>query len=217
MRALLTDLDRTLTGPDLVLDPRVPRVLGDLRVRGVRVVVVTGRSLDYVRKLALPADAIVAENGAVVGWPDGRSHVEAPDFPHRCRDALGGLAAILRWGQVIGSGAREAAPTIASALRAAGIAHALSFNAEEVMLLPPGVDKASGARSVLRHLGVHPRDALAIGDGENDVPMLRLAGRSAAPANAHHEARTAASSRLRGAYADGLVEAVRACLAHETV
>lgn len=47
-------------------------------------------------------------------------------------------------------------------------------------LAPEGVSKASGLASIARILGVDPADVLAIGDGRNDVEMLRWAGRGVA-------------------------------------
>src|SRR3954452_4323102 len=47
-------------------------------------------------------------------------------------------------------------------------------------LAPVGVSKASGLELVARELGVDAADVLAIGDGRNDIEMLRWAGRGVA-------------------------------------
>jgi HAD superfamily hydrolase (TIGR01484 family) len=47
-------------------------------------------------------------------------------------------------------------------------------------LAPVGVSKASGLEYVARELGVAAADVLAIGDGRNDIEMLRWAGRGVA-------------------------------------
>lgn len=47
-------------------------------------------------------------------------------------------------------------------------------------LAPEGVSKASGLASVADRLGVARSDVLAIGDGRNDIEMLRWAGRGVA-------------------------------------
>ncbi|WP_163568556.1 HAD family hydrolase [Fodinicola feengrottensis] len=44
----------------------------------------------------------------------------------------------------------------------------------------PNVNKATGAAMLAADLGVDVADVLAIGDGSNDMPMLRWAGRSVA-------------------------------------
>lgn len=43
-------------------------------------------------------------------------------------------------------------------------------------VLPKGASKAAGVRVVLEKLGVAPENVLAMGDAENDVEMLKLAG-----------------------------------------
>ena len=55
------------------------------------------------------------------------------------------------------------------------------------------VSKAEGVEVVCRHLGVRAEDAIAFGDGRNDVDMLRAVGESWAMANAPAEVRAVAS------------------------
>lgn len=47
-------------------------------------------------------------------------------------------------------------------------------------LAPAGVSKASGLDFLVRRLGIAQADVLAVGDGNNDVEMLRWAGRGVA-------------------------------------
>ncbi len=47
-------------------------------------------------------------------------------------------------------------------------------------LTPVGVSKASGLEQVCADLGLTSADVLAIGDGRNDIEMLRWAGRGVA-------------------------------------
>ncbi|WP_309505927.1 HAD family hydrolase [Streptomyces pyxinae] len=61
-----------------------------------------------------------------------------------------------------------------------------------VELVPPGTGKSAALRWLCADLGMDPADAVAAGDGLNDLSMLRLAGLGAAPANAHPEVRAAA-------------------------
>src|SRR5690606_5080093 len=51
-------------------------------------------------------------------------------------------------------------------------------------LTPPGVTKASALERIRQQLGVRPEHTVAVGDGNNDVDMLRWAARSYAMANA---------------------------------
>lgn len=57
-----------------------------------------------------------------------------------------------------------------------------------VEIMPAGVNKASGAQALLDHLGAKAADAVAFGDDENDVALLRLVGTGVAVANASGDA-----------------------------
>lgn len=59
-------------------------------------------------------------------------------------------------------------------------------------LAPVGISKASGLAHVAAELGVDAGDALAIGDGRNDLEMFAWAGRSVAMGQAVDEVRAAA-------------------------
>jgi Cof subfamily protein (haloacid dehalogenase superfamily) len=59
-------------------------------------------------------------------------------------------------------------------------------------LAPQGITKASGLESVCERLGVDAADVLAIGDGRNDIEMLRWAGRGVAMGQAPLEVQEAA-------------------------
>jgi hydroxymethylpyrimidine pyrophosphatase-like HAD family hydrolase len=58
------------------------------------------------------------------------------------------------------------------------------FNKGAVMILPPGVNKASGLDAALLLLGLTPGETVAVGDAENDHAMLDLCRYPVAVANA---------------------------------
>ena len=72
-------------------------------------------------------------------------------------------------------------------------------------LSPVGVSKASGLARVAEELGVAQADVLAIGDGRNDIEMLRWAGRGVAMGQAVEEVREAADAVTGTVYDDGVV------------
>lgn len=208
-RCIVSDLDRTLTGKDLLLDDAARERIAQLRGAGIRVVIATGRRLDELEAMGIPAlvDGIVAENGPVLCVPEERvMQVLHTGFAEQAKEALGPLTAHFEWGRVMGSGPRELALEAAGRLLDAGVAHEMEYNAEHVMVLPAGVNKATGATMCLERLGLRADQAWAIGDGENDVAMLRWARLGAAPANAAPAARDAADVLLLSAYAEGFVE-----------
>jgi 5-amino-6-(5-phospho-D-ribitylamino)uracil phosphatase len=69
-----------------------------------------------------------------------------------------------------------------------------------------GTDKATGLATVATLLGISMSDVLAVGDAENDVPMLRAAGIGVAVAGASAAALAAADRALTSDLADLLQE-----------
>ena len=72
-------------------------------------------------------------------------------------------------------------------------------------LTPAGVSKASALESLRRQLGVYPDHTVAVGDGYNDVDMLRWAGTSAAMGNAPGVVRDVAEQVLGSVDEDGVL------------
>lgn len=71
-------------------------------------------------------------------------------------------------------------------------------------LAPEGVSKASALADVADRLGVAQADVLAIGDGRNDVEMLRWAGRGVAMGQAPLEVQEAADDVTETVHNDGV-------------
>ena len=63
---------------------------------------------------------------------------------------------------------------------------------EALEIVPPGVNKATGLARVAELLGIPREETIAIGDGENDISMLRWAGLGIAMANAPDNVKAAA-------------------------
>ena len=58
---------------------------------------------------------------------------------------------------------------------------ALSWTLE---ILPESTSKAAGLRRLLDALGIRPAHVMAVGDGENDLEMMRMVGLPVAMGNA---------------------------------
>ena len=76
-------------------------------------------------------------------------------------------------------------------------------------LSPVGVSKASGLEHVSAHLGLTSADVLAIGDGRNDVEMLRWAGRGVAMGQSVEEVHEAADATTETVYDEGAAVEIR--------
>ncbi len=70
-------------------------------------------------------------------------------------------------------------------------------------LSPVGVSKASGLQHVCDQLGLAADDVLAIGDGRNDIEMLRWAGRGVAMGQAVDEVKAAADDVTASVHDEG--------------
>jgi hydroxymethylpyrimidine pyrophosphatase-like HAD family hydrolase len=189
-RVLACDYDGT-GAADGYLAPEVATALHAARDVGITTLLVTGRVLADLRAALVDFavfDAVVAENGAVVWFPaTGRTIVLATPPPEEFLGRLRDAGVPFHAGSVvIGTWEGDAARVLAL-IREMGLDLQLVFNRAAVMLLPSGVDKALGIRRALAELRRSPRNMIAFGDAENDLPMfslaeLAVAARGAVPA-----------------------------------
>jgi len=75
-------------------------------------------------------------------------------------------------------------------------------------LTPPGVSKAAALEGLREELGVHPEHTVTVGDGNNDIEMLRWARDSYAMGNAPERVVAAASRQIGPVDEDGVLEAL---------
>ncbi len=75
-------------------------------------------------------------------------------------------------------------PRVMGLIRELGLELQVIFNKGAVMVLPSGLDKASGLSAALDELGLSPHNTVGVGDAENDQAFLSLCECSVAVANA---------------------------------
>lgn len=75
-------------------------------------------------------------------------------------------------------------------------------------IIPSGTSKGSGVKMLLDHLGVSPKEVMAIGDGENDVEMLQLAAFGVALSNGSEKAKAVANVIGLSNDEDGVADAI---------
>ena len=76
--------------------------------------------------------------------------------------------------------------------RFAGRAYVTSSNEDFVEMMNPEADKGKCLRKLADTLGIPMENVMALGDGDNDVEMIKAAGLGIAMANARPETKTAA-------------------------
>ncbi|HET7350339.1 MAG TPA: HAD family hydrolase [Marmoricola sp.] len=81
-------------------------------------------------------------------------------------------------------------------------------------LSPVGVSKASGLAHVVAELGLDQQDVLAIGDGRNDLEMLRWAARGVAMGQAVDEVHLAADASTDSVHDEGAAVELRRWFGH---
>jgi hypothetical protein len=86
------------------------------------------------------------------------------------------------------------------------------FNKGAVMILPAGVNKASGLLAALKKMGLSPHNAVGIGDAENDHALLALCECGVATANALPTLKEAADFVTTGERGAGVTELIQGLL-----
>lgn len=186
--ALCCDYDGTIAHHGRV-DELTLAALERLRESGRKLVLVTGRELDDLQTVFPRLDLfarIVAENGALLYRPETREEQpldEAP--PQSFVDMLieRGVGPI-SVGRVIVATWEPHEKTVLETIRDCGLDLQVIFNKGAVMVLPAGVNKATGLRAALAELNLSPHNAVGVGDAENDHAFLNICECSVAVANA---------------------------------
>jgi hydroxymethylpyrimidine pyrophosphatase-like HAD family hydrolase len=173
--ALALDYDGTVA-LDGAFDPAVREAVAEARQRGIAVILVTGRQLSDLRRVAGDLtcfDVVVGENGAVLDFPaSGRhaslSHPPTPAF----------LAELKRrgvpftMGETVVETDASHAGAVLDVLRRLEQPLILAFNRGRLMVLPQAVGKSTGLRQALLALRVSIHNTVGIGDAENDHDLL---------------------------------------------
>ena len=221
VHAFATDYDGTIADANRVAEPTA-QALERVRATGRKVLLVTGRMLPDLRSVCPDIDrmfdAVVAENGALVYFPDRRELRTLGDPPE---PAL--IEALRRRGvrfdlgaAILATDAPFAEATLA-AIQETGVNRTLVFNKGALMLLPGGVTKGTGLNVALAALELSPHNMVGIGDAENDHAFLALSECAVAVADAVPALRERADYVTRAPSAAGVVEFIEEHLLHDLV
>nr|WP_055038733.1 HAD hydrolase family protein [Blastochloris viridis] len=217
--AFATDYDGTLAHDGRV-DSATVAALERLKASGRWLAMVTGRNLGDLLEVFDRAnlfDVIVAENGALLYFPaTGEERPIAPPPPPQLVEALRarGVAPLVVGRGIIAT--REPhETTVLACIRNLGLDWQIVFNKGAVMVLAPGINKASGLSAALAAFDLAPINTIAIGDAENDLAFLSVSGCGVAVANALDAVKATADWVTAADHGAGVVEAIDALIADD--
>jgi hydroxymethylpyrimidine pyrophosphatase-like HAD family hydrolase len=210
--SLVTDYDGTLAH-DGHVDRETLAALERLRRTGRSLLLVTGRELEELMEV-FPSvglfDRVVAENGALLYEPVSASVrllAEPPPVPF-VDDLVRRGVEPLSVGRVIVATLQPQSGAVLESIRGLGLPLQVILNKGSAMVLPAGVDKATGLLAALEELGLSPRSAVGVGDGENDQAFLAICGCAVAVANALPALKDHCDWTTTGARGDGVRELI---------
>ena len=214
---LACDYDGTLAH-DGVLDDITAAALDRFRTSGRRLLMVTGRELPDLQSVCQVLDRfewIIAENGALLYRPsDNFSKLLCSPASTELAQKLGqARAQPFSVGCAIIATREPNETLVIELIKELGLELQVIFNKGAVMVLPTGVNKATGLRRVLRDMHIDPQNVAAIGDAENDHAFLSMCGVGVAVANALPMLKERADFVTKGAHGAGVTELIDRILA----
>lgn len=94
---------------------------------------------------------------------------------------------------------------------------AVKSNPDYIEIIKPGVSKAQALDILIQKLGFSRKQTMAIGDSNNDLPMLRVAGFSVAMGNANAAVKAVCDAVTGNCDESGVAMAIRKYILHEEV
>ncbi|TIR25640.1 MAG: HAD-IIB family hydrolase [Mesorhizobium sp.] len=217
--ALATDYDGTLAHDGLVTASTIS-ALEKLKKSGRKLILVTGRELPDLKEVFPELslfDKVVAENGALIYTP--ASEEERTISPSPSKDLVDRLkkrgVKPLSVGRSIVATWEPHQATVLDVIKKLGLELEIIFNKGAVMILPSGVNKATGLAAALEDLKLSPHNVVAVGDAENDHAFLRASGCSVAVANALPAVKETADLITKEARGKGVEELIRKLIKHD--
>lgn len=215
-QALATDYDGTLAHHGRVSESTT-RALEALLATGRRLILVTGRELPELLDIFPRIDLfewVVAENGGLLYRPATKEEKVLGESPPA--ELLARLAAKqvtpISVGRAIIATWEPHETVVLETIRELGLEWQVIFNKGAVMVLPAGVNKATGLTAALKEMQLSPHNIVGVGDAENDHAFLRLCEFSVAVANALPAVKDTADLVTSADHGDGVAALIDAIL-----
>ena len=213
---IAVDYDGTLAKDGWVDAPTIGAVEAARRA-GVTMILVTGREIESLEVVFDRLDLfnrVVAENGGVLFDP--YSHTVRQLGPPANVPFVGALRARgvdpVCVGRVIVATREPHVHDVLEAIRDVKLELEVIFNKGAVMVLPTGINKASGLAAALAELGIPSERVIGIGDAENDHSLIAACGLGVAVANAVTPLKAEAHLVTSGDHGAGVAEVIDALL-----
>lgn len=216
-QVLATDYDGTLAHHGVV-SPETLDAVARLRATGKKLVLVTGRELEELKQ-AFPeiglCDLVVAENGALLYWPStGQMKLLGEPAPPAFVEKLRDRGVPVTVGRVIVATVEPHEIAVLQTIKEMELELEMIFNKGAVMILPTGLNKATGLREGLARMGLSTRYTIGVGDAENDHAFLRVCGCGIAVANALPALKSRADFVTARPHGEGITELIDQLLAN---
>lgn len=217
--ALACDYDGTVASEGRVAEETCA-ALERLVASGRKLLLVTGRELEDLLPIFPRVDLcewVVAENGAVLYRPATREitllgNPPPAEFIHTLHAR--GIAP-LATGRAIVATREPHENAVLDVIRDLGLELQVIFNKGAVMVLPTGINKATGLKAALREMGLSPHNVVGVGDAENDHAFLALCECAVTVAGALRLVKARADMITHGDNGAGVVELIDALVADD--
>jgi len=210
-RALASDYDGTLAH-DGVITPTTVAALDRFRRSGRHLFMVTGRELPDLKRVCPELDRfewVVAENGALLHRPaDDSTRLLCEPASAALVEALRRTTIPLSVGKAIIATVEPHEVVVIEAIKELGLELQIIFNKGAVMILPSGVNKATGLTALTKAAGIPCDEVVGVGDAENDHAFLEVCGIGVAVANALPMLKERANFVTNGERGDGVAELI---------
>jgi len=214
--ALASDYDGTLA-KDGQVDPATVAALEQWQASGRQLILVTGRrgsSLQAAFPQLHMFDWVVAENGPLIYCPaTGKQELIGPPIPDSFITQLKNQGVDpLFLGEAIASTHEPYTAVVQQTIQTMALDLHIILNKRAVMVLPKGINKATGLEVVLGKIGMDPQQVVGIGDAQNDEDLLAFCGHGVAVANALPGLKALADFVTQGERGDGVQEMIAQAL-----
>jgi len=215
IKAVALDVDGTITDKKRKGCINAIETIHKIENIGIPVIITTGNVLCFTKALSIflaTTGGLVAENGGVI---ESKGIKKVLGNFEICKEAYNYLKAKLPVEKSQNSNLRVSEIALTRKIPVNNIKETLKeFNVKiydskfAIHITDPSINKGSSLIKVAADIGVKPKQILAIGDSENDLEFLSVAGTKIAVSNADKELKNIADYVTKQAHGNGVKEAI---------